>query len=100
MQLEVGEFDVGRLIEDVAATSDPLARANGNELVVRVDPKVGRMVSDEVRLRQAILNLMSNAAKFTSRGVINLSARRFWTEAGDWIEIEVKTPGSELRRRI
>jgi signal transduction histidine kinase len=93
MQLEVVDFDVGRLIEDVAATSDPLARANGNELVVRIDPKVGRMTSDEVRLRQAILNLMSNAAKFTSRGVVNLSARRFWTDAGDWIEIEVSDTG-------
>ena len=93
MQLEVAEFDVGRLIEDVAATSDPLMRTNGNQLTVRIDPKVGRMASDEVRLRQAVLNLMSNAAKFTSRGMVHLSARRFWTEAGDWIEIEVKDTG-------
>ena len=81
--MEVADFDVGRLIEDVAATSDPLARANGNDLVVRIDSKVGRMLFDEVRLRQAILNLMSNAAKFTSHGVINLSARRFSTDTRD-----------------
>ncbi len=93
MELQVAAFDVKRLIEEVAATSEPLARANGNQLVVRVDPNVGRMTSDELRLRQAALNLMSNAAKFTSRGVVHLSARRFQAEAGDWIEIEVRDTG-------
>ena len=67
--------------------------ANGNKLVVRVDPDLGAMTSDEVRLRQAALNLLSNAAKFTTRGVVTLSARRFQADAGDWIEIEVRDTG-------
>jgi signal transduction histidine kinase len=93
MELQVAAFDVKRLIEDVAATSEPLVQDYGNQLVVRVDPNVGRMTSDEVRLRQAALNLMSNAAKFTYRGVVHLSARRFQAEAADWIEIEVRDTG-------
>ena len=93
MELQIAAFDVRRLIEDVAATSGQLVEANGNQLVVRVDPNVGRMTSDELRLRQAALNLMSNAAKFTSRGVVSLSARRFQAEAGDWIEIAVRDTG-------
>ena len=93
MELQVAAFDVRRLIEDVAATSEPLMQVNANQLALRIDPNIGRMTSDEVRLRQATLNLMSNAAKFTTRGAVDLSARRFHTEAGDWIEIEVRDTG-------
>jgi signal transduction histidine kinase len=93
MELQLGTFDVNRMIEDVMTTSKPLADANGNALVARVDPKVGRMTSDEVRLRQAALNLLSNAAKFTTKGIITLSARRFQLEDSDWIEIAVRDTG-------
>jgi signal transduction histidine kinase len=93
MELQIGDFAVARLIEDVAATAAPLAKSNGNRLATRVDPNAGRMASDQLRLRQAALNLMSNAAKFTSNGLIELSARRLRVESGDWIEIEVRDTG-------
>lgn len=93
MELQIATFDVGSLIEDIATNSRPLTDANGNELVIRVDPNVGRMTSDELRLRQAALNLMSNAAKFTSSGVVTLSAQRIRAETRDWIEIEVRDTG-------
>jgi len=93
MELQVGDFAVARLIEDVAATAAPLAQSNGNRLLTRVDPNVGRMTSDQVRLRQAAINLMSNAAKFTSNGLVELSARRLRLESGDWVEIEVRDTG-------
>jgi signal transduction histidine kinase len=51
------------------------------------------MRSDELRLRQAALNLLSNAAKFTSDGVVSLSARRFGIDGKPWIEIEVRDTG-------
>ncbi len=98
MELQIGDFAVARLIEDVAATAAPLAKSNGNQLVTRVDPTVGRMTSDQLRLRQAALNLMSNAAKFTCDGVIELSARRFSVQSGDWIEIEVRDTGIGIAR--
>jgi len=98
LELQIGDFAVARLIEDVAATSAPLAASNGNELLTRVDPSVGRMTSDQLRLRQAALNLMSNAAKFTSNGVIELSARRLRIGSGDWIEIEVRDTGIGIAR--
>ena len=90
MELQLGDFAVARLIEDVAATTAPLAKSNGNRLVIRVDPNLGRMSSNQLRLRQAAINLMSNAAKFTCNGLIELSARRLRLESGDWIEIEVR----------
>ena len=98
MELQIGDFAVARLIEEVAATAAPLAKSNGNRLVTRVDPNVGRMTSDQLRLRQAAINLMSNAAKFTCNGLIELSARRLRVESGDWIEIEVRDTGIGIAR--
>jgi signal transduction histidine kinase len=51
------------------------------------------MRSDELRLRQAALNLLSNAAKFTSSGVVSLAARRFRIDGKPWVEIEVRDTG-------
>ena len=93
MELQIGDFEVAHLIEDVAATAAPLAQANGNRLLTRVDPNVGSMTSDQLRLRQAAINLMSNAAKFTCNGLVELSARRLRLDSGDWIEIEVRDTG-------
>jgi signal transduction histidine kinase len=98
MKLQVAEFAVARLVEDVAATTAPLVKSNFNKLTTRVDPTVGRMTSDQLRLRQAALNLMSNAAKFTSNGVIELSARRLHIGSTDWIEIEVQDTGIGIAR--
>ena len=98
LDLQIAAFDVDRLIDDIAATSKALVEANGSSLVIRTDPNLGTMISDEVRLRQAALNLVSNAAKFTSAGIVTLSARRFRTEARDWIEIEVRDTGIGIAR--
>ena len=56
------------------------------------------MTSDQLRLRQAAINLMSNAAKFTCNGLIELSARRLRLESGDWIDIEVRDTGIGIAR--
>jgi signal transduction histidine kinase len=93
LQLKIEEFDVQKLIGDVVATSQPLLECYGNELIVRADPQIGAMRSDETKLRQATLNLMSNAAKFTRRGIVTLSARRYQAAACHWIEIEVRDTG-------
>ncbi len=99
MELQIGDFPVARLIEDVAATAAPLAQANGNQLAdARRCRNVGSMTSDQLRLRQAAINLMSNAAKFTSNGLVELSARRLRLDHGDWIEIEVRDTGIGIAR--
>jgi signal transduction histidine kinase len=93
LSLDVATFDVARLIEDVAATGRALTGANNNQFVVKIEANLGVMTSDEVRLRQAALNLISNAAKFTANGIVALSARRLHAEAEDWIELEVRDTG-------
>ena len=74
MSLFVEEFDVGKLIDEVVGTVGPLVAKNGNQLVVEKDG-VGMLRGDQTKLRQVLLNLLSNASKFTEKGTIALRAK-------------------------
>jgi len=54
-------FALAPLIADVIKTIEPLAAKNSNKVAVQCDPGIGTMQADQMRLRQALLNLMSNA---------------------------------------
>ena len=72
------EFDVVTLVEDVANTVGPLVAQKDNKLVLDLGEAgtLGTMHTDQVKLRQCVMNLVSNAAKFTEGGTITVSARR------------------------
>jgi signal transduction histidine kinase/DNA-binding response OmpR family regulator len=75
VDLHLESFDIGSMLENVAGTITPLAEQNQNRLIIdAVDP--GTMRSDEVKIRQVLLNLLSNGSKFTSNGEVRLSVRR------------------------
>jgi len=76
IELEIAPLSVQQLVDYAASTVQPLIVPNGNRLVLQVPPDIGQVESDPTRLRQVLLNLLSNAAKFTREGVITLSARR------------------------
>jgi len=76
MEVYAEDFDAARMVHDVAATVQALVEKHGNTLVVQVAPDLGTMHSDVTKVRQMLLNLLSNAAKFTERGTITLSASR------------------------
>ncbi len=89
MVLHVENVDLDKLIDDIEATARPLAAKNANSFVVQRGPDLGVMRADITKLRQAIFNLLSNAAKFTQNGQITLSVKR----SGDWMEIAVADTG-------
>jgi PAS domain S-box-containing protein len=93
MQLFVETFDVAELVAGVVTTVRPLAAKNGNVLVVRCDPSLGSMRSDATRLRQVLLNLLSNASKFTDHGAITVEAVRRGAAAGDECVFAVSDTG-------
>lgn len=83
MTVSVEEFDVPSLIHDVEATVLPLIQKNKNRLEVSCPPGIGRFHTDQTRLRQILLNLLSNSAKFTDNGLIQLSVTRPTTPSND-----------------
>src|SRR5436309_3837089 len=80
------------LIEEVVGTARQLAEQNKNRLVVEAQENLGALTMDPMRLRQILLNLLSNACKFTKEGEIRLRARRV-ANGRDWIELAVADSG-------
>jgi signal transduction histidine kinase len=93
MELTVESFDLKQFVEEVTATVQPLMAAKQNKLVVQCAEDLGSVSTDATKLRQAALNLLSNAAKFTSSGVVRFIVRRDRKAAGDWIELQVQDTG-------
>ena len=80
------------LINEVVDTARPLAEQNNNRLVVKGQENLGSLTVDPMRLRQILLNLLSNACKFTKQGEVTLLARKLVNE-GHWIEFAVSDTG-------
>jgi signal transduction histidine kinase len=76
MTMFLEDFDVGKLVGEVEAIVTPLVEKNGNRLVVECPADVGTMHADVVKVRQALFNLLSNAAKFTEGGTVTLRVGR------------------------
>ncbi|MDT8436220.1 MAG: GAF domain-containing protein [Gemmatimonadota bacterium] len=76
MELYLEEFDIDSTLEEVLTTVRPAAEKNGTELRLDSEGTLGRMRADVVKLRQILLNLLSNACKFTEGGTVSLDVRR------------------------
>jgi CheY-like chemotaxis protein len=93
MDVLVEEFEVADLIAQVQSVIEPLMAKNANLLEVICAPGLGTIRSDQTKLRQNLLNLLSNAAKFTNGGRITLAARRVANSDGDRLQFEVSDTG-------
>ncbi|KFB08438.1 ATP-binding response regulator [Nitratireductor basaltis] len=93
MELHVETVDLDRLVDEVEATSRPLAAKNTNNFVVERSGDLGTIRVDVTKLRQAMFNLISNAAKFTQNGQIKLKVVREPRMTGDWLAISVADTG-------
>jgi signal transduction histidine kinase/DNA-binding response OmpR family regulator len=93
MDVLVEEFEVADLIDQVHSVIEPLIAKNANVLEVSCAPDLGTMRSDQTKLRQSLLNLLSNAAKFTAGGRITLAARRMAEPDGDRLQFVVSDAG-------
>ncbi len=93
MDLYIESFNIRGMIDEVAGTIRPLAEKNDNRLEVVCADDLGDMLSDLTKVRQTLFNLLSNACKFTERGVIRLEAVQDSAGGGDWIEFRVADSG-------
>ena len=93
MDLFVEDFELGPVVEDVVATAQPLAEKNGARLETAGLEDLGVMRSDVTRIRQVLLNLLSNACKFTQEGTVRLSVTRERTGDDDRVRFVVSDDG-------
>ena len=93
MEVHSKPVDLDALVADVATTCQALAAKNQNTLSVMVPKLVGTIMADETKLRQTLLNLLGNAAKFTERGKITLQAERVSEGGLDWVRFAVCDTG-------
>ncbi|HEY9843982.1 MAG TPA: ATP-binding protein, partial [Candidatus Obscuribacterales bacterium] len=85
--------DVSTLITELGENVQMLMQRNGNQFTVDCEPGIGSLFTDGTRLRQCLLNLLSNASKFTHSGQIRLEARRERLPEGDWLHFSVLDTG-------
>jgi signal transduction histidine kinase/DNA-binding response OmpR family regulator len=96
MDIHIESFAIAPLIQDVVHTIGTLAAKNGNEVVVDCAGDIGTMRADQTRIRQALLNLASNANKFTESGKVTISARRATEGGREWVTMAVTDTGIGL----
>jgi len=93
LELSTQPVEVTSLVNEVIATASPLVGKRDNRMIVNMPENLGTMELDALKVRQSILNLLSNAAKFTTKGTIMLTVLRKPTERGDVMVLEVTDNG-------
>jgi signal transduction histidine kinase len=95
LELNPEPVNLAQLIDEVIATAGQLAEKNQNRLIVEAQENVGALNADSMRLKQILLNLLSNACKFTKEGEVALRVRRV-ADGRDWVELAVADTGIGL----
>jgi signal transduction histidine kinase len=95
-ELFLESFDIAQLIEEVAYTLEPLITQNHNRLILHCPETIGGLNADLTKVRQILLNLLSNAAKFTENGTITLTVER----SSESPSSSLLTPHSSLLFRV
>jgi signal transduction histidine kinase/CheY-like chemotaxis protein len=93
MELWPERFSARALVQGVTAALETLAEKRGDRIELRIPREVGFMVSDMLKLRQVLFNLIGNAIKFTADGTIRVSVRRLEQAGREWMEFTVADTG-------
>jgi signal transduction histidine kinase len=95
LELNPESVNLPRLIDEVIGTAGQLAEKNQNRLIVEAQENLGALHADSMRLKQILLNLLSNACKFTKEGEVALRVRKV-ADGRDWVELAVADSGIGL----
>ena len=92
LELTRESVNLARLVDEVIGTARQLAEQNKNRLIVEGQDALAPLTVDPMRLRQILLNLLSNACKFTKQGEVKLRVKKV-VDGRNWIEIAVADTG-------
>jgi two-component system, NtrC family, sensor kinase len=92
LDLNPEPVDLTRLIDEVVGTAGQLAEKNKNRLIVEAHENLGALTTDSMRLKQILLNLLSNACKFTKEGEVTLRVHNV-ADGREWVELAVADSG-------
>jgi signal transduction histidine kinase/CheY-like chemotaxis protein/HAMP domain-containing protein len=95
--LDLSDFEIGGLLSELQEWVQPLVRKNNNTLTVEADANLGAMRADRTRVRQVLLNLLSNASKFTQSGAIRLHVQRSRAAGREEIVFRVSDTGVGMK---
>jgi signal transduction histidine kinase len=93
VELTTEPIDVTILVNEVIATASPLINKRDNRMIVEMPEPLGIIPLDALKVRQCLLNLLSNAAKFTTKGTIILKVFRQPSDKGEQLVLEVADNG-------
>ncbi len=93
MEVHVERVPVSEIVREVIPTIEPLAKKNGNAFQVDFESAKGIVEADPMRFRQSLLNLLSNACKFTEKGTVRLNVERSRVDGKEWIDCHVSDTG-------
>jgi signal transduction histidine kinase len=93
MECEITSFNLADEVRQACETVRPAIEANGNKLQIEIDPYIGDVASDSFKLGQCVLNLLSNAAKFTKDGTIVARAWRGIEAQRDMVFVSITDTG-------
>jgi CheY-like chemotaxis protein/two-component sensor histidine kinase len=93
MELYLEQYDVAHVVQDVATTVTPLVQKNGNQFEVELADDVDSGFADVTKVRQTLINMLSNAAKFTEGGKVTLRVERADENGRDWLMFRVSDTG-------
>jgi signal transduction histidine kinase len=93
MELHLEPFPLVPVIKDVARTIEPMAMKIGNRLAIDCPVDMGTIHADQTRFRQSLLNLASNANKFTEKGTVTIAAHQAQEDGREWIILAVADTG-------
>ena len=96
MEMHIENFEIAPLVDDVIATISPIAAKSGNKITLRCPDTIGVMRADQTRIRQALLNLLSNANKFTEHGSVTVDVDRVTRDGHEQIILAVSDTGIGL----
>jgi signal transduction histidine kinase len=93
MDLFLETFDLRSLVDDVVTAIQPVFETNRNRLTVKARKDIGSITADPTKVRQILINLLSNATKFSEDGEILLNVRKEKRDSQEWAVFQVKDTG-------